>query len=75
MSYTANELLKAEKEENAKYIVERFIKVQTIKKKKYYEVKWKGYSMKENTLEAETELIKDIGKQAFDKFVQEMKKK
>ena len=75
VSYTANELLKAEKEKNAKYIVERFIKVQTIKKKKYYEVKWKGYSMKENTLEAETELIKDIGKQAFDKFVQEMKKK
>jgi hypothetical protein len=73
VSYAENELLPAkEKEEN--FIVERFLKVKTVNKKKEYLVKWKNYKVKDATFEKENDLIKDIGKEHFDELVKAMKK-
>ena len=73
VSYAESELLPAkEKEEN--FIVERFLKVKTVNKKKQYLVKWKNYKVKDATFEEEKDLIKDLGKEHFNELVKAMKK-
>jgi hypothetical protein len=75
VSYGITELIKAKPtEKETKYEIERFIKKQTIKKKTFYLVKWKGYTIKDATYEPEELLIKDLGKIHFHKLVSLMKK-
>jgi hypothetical protein len=74
VSYAESEL-KTAKEKEEKFIIERFLGVKTMNKKKYYKVKWKNYKVKESNFEEESKLIKDIGKESFDEFVKAMKKK
>ena len=74
VSYAESEL-KPAKEKEEMFIIERFLGVKTMNKKKYYKVKWKNFKVKESNYEEETKLIKDIGKESFDEFVKAMKKK
>jgi hypothetical protein len=74
VSYSDDELIKAKKEEKeTKWEVERFINKKIVNKKVYYEVKWKGYKMTENTIEPENKLIADLGKVHFEKLLSLMK--
>jgi len=73
VSYSENELMKSSEKES-KYFVEKFLKVKTVKGKKQYLVKWKGYKVQDATFETEEALIEDIGKDLFDKYVKAMKK-
>lgn len=74
VSYADVELIKAKAtEKETKYEVEKFIKKHTIKKKVFYLVKWKGYTIKDATYEPEEKLIKDLGKSHFEKLLKLMK--
>jgi len=72
VSYAESELLPA-KEKEEQFIVERFLKVKTVNKKKFYLVKWKKYKVIDATFEEEKDLIKDVGKKHFDELVKAMK--
>jgi hypothetical protein len=72
VSYAESELLPA-KEKQEQFIVERFLKVKTVNKKKMYLVKWKKYKVIDATFEEEKDLIKDVGKEHFDELVKAMK--
>jgi len=75
VSYCDNELIKAKpSEKETKYEIERLIEKHTIKKKVYYLVKWKGYTIKDATYEPEEKLIIDLGKPHFEKLLKLMKK-
>jgi hypothetical protein len=57
VSYPENELKKAT-EKAEKYIIQSIKSKKTIKRKVYYEVKWKNYA--KTTWEPRAQLIKDI---------------
>jgi hypothetical protein len=58
VSFTENQLMKS-KEEEQKFVVKEIIGEKTQKKKKYYQVWWKGYLKKDATFEPEDQLIED----------------
>jgi|688.fasta_scaffold414365_2 hypothetical protein len=69
VSYTPDELIKAEKQENeTKYVVEKIIGKKRINNKIHYLIKWKNYKTKDATYEPEKQLIEDGFKEMIDEF-------
>jgi len=74
VSYSENELMPSKKAET-EYVIDRALNVKTEKKKKYYLIKWKGWTKAQSTWEPETSLLADLGKQQFDLLISRMTKK
>ena len=73
VSYTETQL-RLSKEKESKYVVERIMGIRTQNKIKEVNIKWKGYNVSDNTWEPETNIIEDIGKNAFDDMLSQFKK-